>query len=790
VKNPTGLINALDEPIFELGLDGKVLSATSAARSLAGDATLATDALTVLDNWTFANIVSTRDRNRFEQAFKRVAEGKTNGHRLELSIVAASGNASDALPMEAKLAGITAANGKPTSVGLWLRDLSLEKANEAAANVQGTHLLDLVDNVTDACVVESADGSVEMLNESFCRLFEIREAPQSLVGTSCAALFETASQATEKRIGPVYFPLDASTGSNQRDALTFPLASGESVEQASLAVDGELGIAGRLHLFHLVAPRSAAASDAPPAGMIANQMALIEKIARELVVACESAASAIHRAEQLEMPGQLLAQFQRVEAASMSAFDSVAGLLDFSRIEGSAVTLELAPFKLRESVATMIASVIGRAEERRVQLKVRIEQDVPEHLTGDAARLMQALRSLIDCAIEASPLADSTDTTSSEPGREHERATEITLSVSPEYSADRQIHLSFSIEQLVRPAARPTSLPASATMQLALSRQIVRALAGGGAKVDARLEVQERKLGTSYQFTAAFPFDDAKPHKPRPTYVTLTGLPVLIVSEDTEERRQLADMAKSWRMVPREADNANVALQLLARNAKEGSEMPLVITSNRLTTQDGFLLAFRIKHHPAMAQTAIIMLASEGKPGDAITCRENGISAYLRQPVAPQQLNEAITAVIGAQDDAEATSTLITRHSLREQKKAAVLIIDATRDKIAFVSAALKKKGYRVVLVGSAPEAFDAMAQEQFDVVVVDPDNAGFVEGINVVVTIKSHVGEGRDTPKILLASESPLGAGSAYDGMVLKPFVKDSLLNAMTNLNLPHPSH
>jgi CheY-like chemotaxis protein/PAS domain-containing protein len=762
VKNPTGLINALDEPIFELGLDGKVLSATSAARSLAGDATLATDALDVLDNWTFANIVATRDRSRFEQAFKRIAEGKTNSHRMELSIVAASGSASDALPMEAKLAAITAANGKPTSVGLWLRDLSLEKANEAAANVQGTHLLDLVENVTDACVVESADGSVEMLNESFCRLFAIREAPQSLVGTSCATLFEAASQATEKRIGPIYFPLDANTGSNQR------------------------GIAGRLHLFHLATPGGAVASDAPPEGMIANQMALIEKIARELVVACESAGSAIHRAEQLEMPGQLLEQFQRVEAASMSAFDSVAGLLDFSRIEGGAVTLEVAPFRLRESVATMIAGIVGRAEERRVQLKVRIEQDVPDQLTGDAARLMLALRNLLDCAIEASPFPEASDAITAE----RDRATEITLSISPEYSADRQIHLSFSIEQLVRPAAaRPKALPASATMQLALSRQIVRALAGGGGKSDARLEVQERKLGTSYQFTAAFPFDDSKPNKPRPTYVTLTGLPVLIVSEDTDERRQLAEMAKSWRMLPREADNTNVALQLLARTAKEGGDMPLVITSNRLTTQDGFLLAFRIKHHPATAQTAIIMLASDGKPGDAITCRENGISAYLRQPVVPQQLNEAITAVIGAQDDAEATSTLITRHSLREQKKAAVLIIDATRDKITFVAAALKKKDYRVVLVGSAPEAFEAMVQEQFDVVVVDPEGAGFGEGINIVATIKSHVGEGRDAPKILLASESPMAAGSAYDGMVLKPFVKDSILNAVVDLKLPHPS-
>jgi len=37
------------------------------------------------------------------------------------------------------------------------------------------------------------------------------------------------------------------------------------------------------------------------------------------------------------------------------------------------------------------------------------------------------------------------------------------------------------------------------------------------------------------------------------------------------------------------------------------------------------------------------MMAAGGKPGDAIACRENGISAYLRQPIAPNQINKTLT---------------------------------------------------------------------------------------------------------------------------------------------------
>jgi hypothetical protein len=55
-------------------------------------------------------------------------------------------------------------------------------------------------------------------------------------------------------------------------------------------------------------------------------------------------------------------------------------------------------------------------------------------------------------------------------------------------------------------------------------------------------------------------------------------------------------------MVPLEADNASMAMALLERLSQENTPIPLVILSNRLPVQDGFLLAFRIKHHPSSAR--------------------------------------------------------------------------------------------------------------------------------------------------------------------------------------------
>ena len=53
----------------------------------------------------------------------------------------------------------------------------------------------------------------------------------------------------------------------------------------------------------------------------------------------------------------------------------------------------------------------------------------------------------------------------------------------------------------------------------------------------------------------------------------------------------------------------------------------------------------------------------------------------MRYPIADRQLNEAIVAVTGASVDADETPTLVTRHSLREQRKGAtILLVDPNRD--------------------------------------------------------------------------------------------------------------
>lgn len=740
------LLTALDEPAFEIDPGGRVTFATAAFAAW-------TDTEKGAKGYAIGDVLDAADAARLMQMVKRIAEGKTSSALVEATLPA------HGTPVEIKLARGRRDGDKVLSIAGLLRDLTMEKAREAAANVQGTHLLDLVENISDACVVENAKGDVEMVNAAFCDLFHVEAAAQSLVGMGCAELFAQAAGQTERNVAPIYFPLD----SPKADRFEFSFADGRKALQQSMPVAGATGIAGRLHLFRSLQTTPAAK---PGSATVTAQSQLVERIARNLATAVEHAGSAIHRAETFDLPGGVLDHFRRVEDATASAFTEIAGLLDFSQIESAEVKLESAEFRLREALASMFDNIVADAEEHKVQLHLSVEQDVPEFLTGDGARLMLVLRSLMEAGIPGIP------------------GGELRLVVEPEYSTDKETHLTFRVDMApAKGSARGKSISPAHQMQLALARQIVRALSATG---NGKIECRERKETLSQQFTAVFPFRPGREARQRPQLATLTALPVLIVSADAEQRKLLAQLARTWRMVPREADSASVALQFLERMAREGAPIPLVITANDMPAQDGFLLAFRIRYHPRLAPTTIMMLASSGKPGDAIACRENGISAYLRQPIAPHQINEAIFAVMGLKDEGDSASTLITRHSLREMKAGSVLVVDANREQAVVPVTSLKKKDYRVVHADTADEAWNAIAQDVFDLIILDPATKGFAEfGIEGIADElhKRFAAVGRNVPVLLAVEEDVSAVEYGFAGMLKKPYDREVLLQKVAAL-------
>ena len=697
----------------------------------------------------FAALFAPADRRRIQQNVARVGDGKAASAFLDARLAPHGIERWVSVAMQPWL------DARDQAIGVIaiLHDIGAQRETETALNLVGARLLALAEASPLAMMVETAPGDIELVNEPFCRLLGLESAPQSLSGLAAAEalarspLLDTDALARMRAQGD--------------DVASMPLRlpDGRTVtlERHPIVVDGEA--AGAVWI-----PREEASPERA-AEKGAAEIALIEKIGEELSVALEGMSLIAIRAQQMEFDPVLVDHFQRIRTSTETAMAAIGDLVDFSKLSGS-VVLHKREFRLRRALADLIERVAPNAEERNCRLRVKVEQDVADSLEGDVERLQLVLKNLLDNAFLLLPGA------------------EVTLQITPEYVTEHGIQLSFSVVLAGSPAQQfATKVSADAGMGVAVAKFMVAAMGG-------RIAVASRPGGDAlYAFTIEFPVRPAPTPPPRASYASLATMPVLVVSSEPEQRQSLSATLRGWRMVPLEADNAPMALKLLERLHEEGNPVPLVILSNRLPVQDGFLLAFRIKHHAHLHATLVMMLAAEGKPGDAIACRENGIAAYMRYPVAPRQLNEAVVAVTGASVDAEETPTLVTRHSLREQRKGAtILLVDRSRDSQILAAHILGRMDCSVVVAQDLEEAFAALEQDLYDLVLVDTSLPG-LDGDDAAKRLRERMTRDPGATRLIAASleHSPAfrerKVAIGFDGTVAKPFRKDDLGALLENV-------
>ena len=695
-----------------------------------------------LPGTALASLFTAEDHKRVQQNVSRVGEGKAASAFLDARLSPhgtvtrwVSVSLQPWVPQGEKAAGVIAT----------LHDIGPQRETEAALNLVNARLLALADTSPLPVMVETEPGDIELVNQAFCELVGLDSAPQSLSGLAVRQVLGRSPFIEAKALERML----AKSGKHSRLALKRPEGPAVTLERHPIAAEGEPG--GALWI-----PREeASASRTAEKG--AAEVALIEKIAQELSVAMEGLSAISIRAQQMDFDPALVEHFQRIRRSTETAMAAIGDLVDFSKLSGG-VVLHKSPFRLRAALAQLVARVLPAAEERDCRLRVRVEQDVADALEGDVERLQLVLKNLLESAFAAMPGA------------------EVTLQITPEYVTDHGIQISFGVVLAGNFAAAPKT-SSDAGMGVAVAKFMVAAM-GGKLAVAARPGPD-----ALYAFTIEFPVMPEPAPSPRATHATLVGMPVLVVSNEPGQRNSLSNLLRGWRMVPLEADNAPMALALLERLDQEASPVPLVIVANRLPVQDGFLLAFRIKHHPRFASTLVMMLATQGKPGDAIACRENGIAAYMRYPVGDKQLNEAIMAVTGARIDVDETPTLVTRHSLREQRKGAtILLVDPNRDSQILAAHILGRHDCSVVVAQDLSEALAALDQDVYDLVLVDPTLEG-LRGEDAANVLRARMTRDPEATRIIATSlehspafrEARLKQG--FNGTVAKPFRKDDLL-------------
>ncbi|MEE9614807.1 MAG: response regulator [Thermodesulfobacteriota bacterium] len=484
-----------------------------------------------------------------------------------------------------------------------------------------------------------------------------------------------------------------------------------------------------------------------------------------------------------------------VKTSSSSLLTVINDILDFSKIEAGKLDIEPVPFGLRDCLGDIMSALAVQAHERSLELACHVPNDVPDALVGDPVRFRQILVNLIGNAVKFTDDG------------------EVVLRVENENVAETEVVLHFTVTDTgmgIPPEKQDTIFDAFTQVDssfsrkfegtglgLAISSQLVDLM---GGKIWFESPVAKPKgrgggPGSTFQFTVPFVVQKEVEPTPIETYSErLEGLPVLIVDDNPTSLAILEEMALGWKMTPtgvNSAENALEALRKTAAPASSNAPYRIIILDVTLPDTDGFELARMIKGDPGLLQGADIIVLSTSEPSRLELCRKQSLGHCIIKPVKQSAFfNAIIGAVVPEMAEISICATEKARKTAAHQRlsKSPLKILLAEDNPVNQILAVAQLEGYEVTVVNDGTEALNALAKNEFDLLLMDIQMPK-MDGFETTVTIrKTEETSGRHIPIIAMTAHAMIGdrkrcLDAGMDGYVSKPINSVELSRAIDNV-------
>ncbi len=322
-------------------------------------------------------------------------------------------------------------------------------------------------------------------------------------------------------------------------------------------------------------------------------------------------------------------------------------ILEFSRLQSSAVTLNAAPFEPMQLIEEAAALVTEQAAAKGLALTVEGPKGPGPALLGDVARLRQILLNLLGNAIKFTPTGeirvalalDHLDGTT----RMSVRVTDTGVGVAAD-ALDRLF------DRFVQADGSVARRFGGAGLGLAISRSLIELMGGriGGESVEGR--------GSTFWFDATLPWAELAPATaPIPAAVTAPSSPArILLAEDVVINQELLramlepfgheiHVVGDGRAVLEAVGIANYDLILM------DMQMPVLdgLAATRALRAQGFCA-------PIVAMTANVL------PEQVALCRAAGMDDHLGKPIEPgvlaATLNRWLSSAANRTSPAEASA--------------------------------------------------------------------------------------------------------------------------------------
>jgi len=170
----------------------------------------------------------------------------------------------------------------------------------------------------------------------------------------------------------------------------------------------------------------------------------------------------------------------------------------------------------------------------------------------------------------------------------------------------------------------------------------------------------------------------------------------------------------------------------------------------------------------------------------AVASQSLGIAAYLSKPFDRLELRDVLLQVLTTEPAKLENRALVTRHTLREQRRTfSFLVAEDNPVNQKLIARLLEKRGHTVVLAQNGREALEALEKRHFDIVLMDvqmPEMDGFEATKRIR---EKEQASGTHQPIIALTAHAMQGdeercLAGGMDGYVTKPIKLEDLFSVI----------
>ena len=485
--------------------------------------------------------------------------------------------------------------------------------------------------------------------------------------------------------------------------------------------------------------------------------------------------------EETQLTDEQRDQVETIIRSASALLTIMNDILDFSKIEAGKLELSPVPCDLQVAVEEVGVLMGTKAEEKRIEMGVRLAPDAPRWVVADPGRVRQILVNLAGNAVkfteEGHVLIDvECPDCSDEEATFRFRVEDTGIGMSPE--EQRKI-----FEKFVQADSSTTRKYGGTGLGLAISKQLVQIM-GGTLTVES-----EEGKGSVFSFTVTLPRYSGEP-EPESPQVDLSGVPILVVDDIPVNRRIVAELLEKWGIPHAQASSGHEALDRLREAHKSGNPFALAILDHQMPGMDGEELAELIRESKRLEDTILVMLTSMGHRHDAHRFVRKGFAAYLTKPVRASQLYDALVSVWSARqrgekpvvpsgEPADAAPTEGPAQK-RPQVAARVLLAEDNPVNQKVILGMFAKFGCEVDVSNHGQEALQRLEEREYDIIFMDCQMP-VLDGFEATERIRALEGPAQHTPIVAMTAHAMAGdrekcLAAGMDDYQSKPIKLDAL--------------